>query len=212
MKRLIPFVTLFVIAILTTLLIAQPAVDKKPRQNGVLVIDGKEHPFVVGVEQAITLDGKPHRVTVKLDPFHSFSEAGLTFRYPRSMYYALDDSDPNVTIWSMDGDSAIIMVQRYDTQVGEQALVDALVSQYHSMKADVKVLKTKWETKGGTYDGKMLMIQMGDIKLLQKVFYHEDKDGATSWILQDSLDHAGRTSDEFRQMLEVLSESFKVQQ
>lgn len=183
---------------------------KEPVQIGYLTLDGVEHEIRVGEEARIVISGKEHLLKLRLASFRVFDKAGTTFHYPAPMFFSFDDSDPDVTVWSLDGNNAVIMVQEYREAVKLNDLVKVMAGEYALMKAQVDVSEAALKGPGGLYSGKKLRVQMGEIRLYQELYMVQVGNRSICLILQDSLDEEGKNSEEFEKVRAQVAETFAV--
>lgn len=183
---------------------------KEPVQFGYLIIDGVEHEIRVGEEARIVIAGNEHALKLRLATFRVFEKAGLSFQYPAAMYYAFDDSDPEVLVWSMDGDSVVIIVQEYAEAVEVMDLVKSLAGEYVLMKAKVDVSDVTLKVKNELLSGKKILAKMGESTLQQEVYMFPVGAGRVALVLQDFPDDEGTNSAEFQKMRALIAETFSI--
>lgn len=181
--------------------------DKNPMQIAYLTVDGKEHEIVVGEEARISIGDKEHSVIIALDPYCLFQNAGLKFKFPSRMYYSIDESTPNLTLWSIDGDNAVIMVQRYKIPVSEAIILESIKNQYLQMKATVELEDIKFKGAKTVLDGKRMKAEWGDTSIYQELYFMKMKGSTVLLIFQDTLDEHGENSREFADLIKTVSAS-----
>lgn len=111
--------------------------EKPSDRLGLIVeIDDQKVEAVLGESFTVQIAGKPVRLRVTAKPTVQFRRAGIAFEYPRNYSYEHDDSEPTVTIWTLDGNNVVLMVQKYHGSdipgSPAKAVSDFLVMRYGS--------------------------------------------------------------------------------
>ena len=180
------------------------------QQSATLKIDGIEHKIYFDQDQKIKIGSKTHLINLKLDENTLFKIDEISFLYNSNMAYTEDKSDPEIIMWDVDGDSNIIMIQKYQVVVTNQLLVDMMKEQFQSMKATVTVKESKLKAEKITLRGFKLNIKFGDIYLSQEI-YSKVIDGKTiGLIIQDTLNEDMSHTQEYKDNLELLKQSLKL--
>ncbi len=179
-------------------------------QSALLEIDGKVHTVLIGEETKLKIGSKMRSVRIRIAPHSVFNRVGIRFRYPSSMGFNLDDSDPNVSIWSMDGDEAVIMVQQYNVDIDANVLYAAMKSEFVQMKAKVEVSAIQLKGKRRTLDGKRFKVKMGNVNILQDIYILQEGEQKLALFLQDTVTDNGKSSSEYIEILKLFSKSFEI--
>lgn len=92
-----------------------------------LTIDGSAYNVPLGEPFAVRIGG--NRVTMQIDPQseQSFSEAGIAFSYPDDFDATDSDAGEGIQVWTFQGPSAAVMLQRYDDGIDVDSLREVLV-------------------------------------------------------------------------------------
>lgn len=205
------------LAVLATALLANNvygenlAEDNGGDQIAYLAIDGNEHEMLLGKTSRIKIGDRQFAVKIRLAPFRFFNKGGIQFNFPSLMHYKLDDADPNVKMWNINGDNALIMIQAFRMHVDHTALINAFKDQYTQMKADVDLSAIKLKTAGTIFKGTRFDITMGNIRLYQEVYIIEKDSRTTAIILQDAPDEGNNNTGEYMHMKKIFAESFLLQ-
>lgn len=184
--------------------------SKEPSQTAYLTIDGNEHELVVGEETRILINEKDHAVKITLDPYRLFQAAGLKFKYPSKMCFTVDDSSPNLTIWSLDGDSSVIMVHLYEVDIEEKIILQSIKNQYLQMNATIDVKDVELKGKNTVLKGKGLEVELGNIFLYQELYMIKNRKTTVALIFQDTLDDRGKNTGEYTNLIKSVSASLEI--
>ncbi len=177
-----------------------------------LTIGEQTYNVPVGKPFAVKIDGE--RVTMQIDPEvdRSFSEAGVSFRYPASFVAEENTEDPAVTIWTIQGTSAALMLQKYEEGLDPKSLIEVLVSnisdQYKPKKVEQKTAKLRGVE--ASYEGVQLKTTNKDkIEIVQNVFAFANEQGVFALMVQDTHAAGEGDSEQYTETLRLLGESLK---
>ena len=201
-----------------TLLLAAAALAFAPRT----VRQDEEPAAILSVEvggRTVQAElGKPFEIetkagkttlTVRLEPYRRFDRAGVSFRYPTPFLYEADLDTPGVSIWTLEGKDAIVMVQHFkgrnDPEAVREEVADAMTAQFG--KANVKQGEAALAHAGGTLKGTGLEIALAGQRLSYRLFAAASGDDTVVLALQDSPKDDGRPSDESAALLLLLKDS-----
>ncbi len=183
---------------------------EEPNQAAYLTIDGVKHQIIVGEESELVIDNKRRRVALTLDPNREFNKAGIRFSYNGQMHYSYEALSEDVDHWSIDGNNAVIMVQRYKEQIDDKTILDQFKNQYEAMNASVKTKKTVFKFGKNKLRGYRLNIALGDIYLMQEIFVIPKNESTTVLFLQDTLGENRRNTQEFLEMKRFIGETLDI--
>lgn len=189
-----------------------PAEDEEPPLEFTLDVDGE----TVGIQldRAATLEigGKQVEVRLTAKPDRLFRGGGISFRYPRDHGFAVE-RDGAETSWTLDGTDNITVLIHYrdgaDPDELARATVEAVVAQHG---------KDKCRTRPSTIalgkhvvEGTRIDIPLDDAMLVQEFFVWRPREGGPTYflMLQDTPPEPGATSDETKQVRELLGRTFK---
>lgn len=199
--------TVLVVASLAERTHAAPGMPEKCR----LTIDGEVYDVPVGKAFAVMIGEK--RVTMRLDPQteSKFGVGGVRFAYPASLVAAEPVEEGGVTIWSFEGESAALMLQRYDGELAPdsllQVLADNIANQYEASDVERRAVQLRGAEQ--TYRGQQLQVRPGATKvsLVQSVFTFVSNGEVYALIVQDTSKGDTDQSDEYRATLQLLGKT-----
>ena len=191
-------------------LAADESNEKEPIQTFILKIDDAAHEVPINSNQDIIVSGKPHKVRIELSPTRKFKKAGLSFDFEAKRHFSYEALSPVVDHWSLDGNNSVIIIQNYKVKVENSDIIDSFKDQYKKMKAKTKWAKTKLKYADKSVKGERLLINMGDIKLEQQIFFFNKKGETRVMILQDASEEGNRNTREFVKMRELVQKTLLV--
>lgn len=200
------------------LLISLPAIglaasessEKEPTQKFILKIDDVIHEVSMNTNHKIVVSGKPHEVRIEISPTRNFNKAGLSFDFDSKRHFSYEELSPEVDHWSLDGNNTVIIIQNYKVKVENSEILDSFKEEYRKMKAKTKSTKTKLNYDGKSVTGQRLLINMGDIKLEQQIFFFNKKGETRVMILQDAPDEDNSNTKEFVKMRALVQKTLLV--
>lgn len=201
------FLLIFIPAVV---LAADESSEKEPIQTFILKIDGAAHEVPINSNQDIIVAGKRHKVRIEISPTREFNKAGLRFDFDAKRHFSYEALSPVVDHWSLDGNNSVIIIQNYKVKVENSDIIDSFKEQYRKMKAKTKWAKMKLNFDGKSIKGERLMINMGDIKLEQQIFFFNKKGETRVLILQDAPEEGGKNTPEFVNMRKLIQRSLTV--
>jgi len=201
----------FLIVILpVTGLEAEESSAKEPIQKFILKIDNTSHEVSMNADHKIVVSGKPHKVRIEISPTRNFNKAGLSFDFDSKRHFSYEELSPEVDHWSLDGNNTVIIIQNYKVKVENSEIIDAFKDEYKKMKARLKSAKTKLNYGDKSVTGQRLLINMGDIKLEQQIFFFNKKGETRVIILQDAPNEDNSNTKEFVEMRKLVQKSLSV--
>ena len=205
-----PCILTAVLALATLLPWSQAQADSS--QQAHLDIDGERYTLTLGEETAVSMDGKVRRIKVTLDPFRLLREAGIQLKFPAGMFLARDDSTPGLTIWTMNGDSAILMVQAYSAKISLEDILAETRATYASMNAPMTEEPVQMKTAGGLLNGQRLKVDLVGIRLVQELYAVDSLSGGQAIVLmlQDAREeNVDQPTEEFQALAQSVADSFQ---
>jgi hypothetical protein len=186
------------------------AADRQPPREFSLLIDGVAHRVLEGKPTTVTIGEHEHRVELSVQPYRTFSNGGLSFRYPEGMSYAFDGSgEPNT--WDIDGNDAAVMLQEY-SWLSEEDLREVFIDEMRLQFAGLEVRQSELSSQFGeqTFTGARLRVFMGDIESVQDVYFFTHADNAYVLVLVDTVYSEEGSTAEFDELFSVLTETFSL--
>jgi len=189
---------------------AKESSEKEPTQKFILKIDNTSHEVSMNADHKIVVSGKPHKVRIEISPTRNFNKAGLSFDFDSKRHFSYEELSPVVDHWSLDGNNSVIIIQNYKVKVENSEILDSFKEEYRKMKAKTKSTKTKLNYDGKSVTGQRLLINMGDIKLEQQIFFFNKKGETRVMILQDAPDEDNSNTKEFVKMRALVQKTLLV--
>jgi len=189
---------------------AKESSEKEPTQKFILKIDNTSHEVSMNADHKIVVSGKPHKVRIEISPTRNFNKAGLSFDFDSKRHFSYEELSPVVDHWSLDGNNSVIIIQNYKVKVENSEILDSFKEEYRKMKAKTKSTKTKLNYDGKGVTGQRLLINMGDIKLEQQIFFFNKKGETRVMILQDAPDEDNSNTKEFVKMRALVQKTLLV--
>ena len=189
---------------------AKESSGKEPTQKFILKIDNTSHEVSINTNHNIVVSGKPHKVRIEVSPTRKFNKAGLSFDFDSKRHFSYEELSPEVDHWSLDGNDTVIIMQHYKVKVENSDIIDSFKDEYKKMKAKLKSAKTRLNYGGNRVTGQRFLINMGDIKLEQQIFFFNRKGETRVMILQDAPDEGKGNTKEFIDMRKLVEKSLIV--
>ena len=189
---------------------AKESSEKEPTQKFILKIDNTSHEVSMNADHKIVVSGKPHKVRIEISPTRNFNKAGLSFDFDSKRHFSYEELSPVVDHWSLDGNNSVIIIQNYKVKVENSEILDSFKEEYRKMRAKTKSTKTKLNYDGKSVTGQRLLINMGDIKLEQQIFFFNKKGETRVMILQDAPDEDNSNTKEFVKMRALVQKTLLV--
>lgn len=184
----------------------------EPPLELVLHVDGQTHNAQLDRPFRICVGDRDLNVKVTARPYRTFRAAGLEFQYPRHFAFEADRSNPAITIWTLDGNDAVIMVMKPTAQMQPDQLCD---SAFDATRAELGAENTR-ETESSTrrlggqpVSGKRLITSVGSVIIHQDFLVLRRGKSAVLLIIQDAPED-GKGSEENRRVRELLDVSFRL--
>ncbi|MEO1496783.1 MAG: hypothetical protein AAFV43_06490 [Planctomycetota bacterium] len=180
-----------------------------------LTIDGEVYNVPVGKAFAVMVGGK--RVTMRLDrqTQAEFRIDGVEFAYPKSLQAAEPMDEGGVTIWSLEGPSAAVMLQRYDGEIAPESLLEVLSENIAQQYGSDAVERQSVQLRGAerSYTGQQLRVASNagsvESELVQNVFTFASGARVYALIVQDTRAADEGETDEYRETLRLLGDTLK---
>ncbi|HEX4150333.1 MAG TPA: hypothetical protein VHY20_15155 [Pirellulales bacterium] len=202
LTRLIPTVLLAVLLSIVQgtavrgLAAAEPANDSEPPQLFYLESGDKKTAIELDKPFASEVFSGKQPTTLRVETYRVFPYAGLKFRYPREYTFDADMTEPGVSIWTLSGNSCVIMVQLFKGQKDHTRLrgqvADAMLAALSGMKRADEEPSLK--LKDQTISGERLLTTFGPVSLVQDLYSFPSGEDAVTLILQDTPQDNGQPS------------------
>lgn len=177
-----------------------------------LTLNRDSYNVPIGKPFAIRLGGEKLTLRIDLQDDQAFSEAGVAFRYPAGFEATADEQGGGVTIWTLQGQSAAIMLQRYSGELDAksllQVLVDNLIEQSGAKQQAVKLTGAKRAYQGVQLRSASPAAEGAPATdSVQNVFTFANAEGVFALVVQDVRPPGAKDSQEYGEALRLLGES-----
>lgn len=194
-----------------------PAAIAQEAGQARLTIDEDVYNVPLGKSFAVRIGGE--RVTLRIDPLtdQSFDKAGVSFRYPTDLEAAEADGGAGVTVWTLQGLSAAVMLQQYNDDLDPKSLRDVLVGNIVERDGEANVEQQAVKLTGAerAYQGVQLRMKTPAsgstpaTESVQNVFSFANAQGVFALLVQDVRAPGAKDSKEYTESLRLLGESLK---
>ena len=148
--------------------------------------------------------------TLKLEPQRKFTYAGLEFRYPREYGFEAQ-LQPQVTSWTLSGNDAKVMVQRYKGQKKVDVLHKSVIAEMQkAYGGKAKESAVTLAAGGRTLEGTRIEVDLAGAVIVQDVFPIKSGSDAVELIIQDAQKKTGEPSAERVKTEALLKETLKL--
>jgi len=176
-----------------------------------LELGGRRYTAAEGSAFQVEVGGRRVEAKVTVEPTRRFAAAGVTFRFPRGMGFAYDDS-AGVPMWTLEGADCSLFVTEIASADAEGALLQQMRDTVGFLDIEDPEFETWWLSTSGTerkgLKGRFYFDALeSDIELHGFAVRRGDK--TVTVMLQDFPDD-GEHDDEGPELLQMLSETFEV--
>ena len=119
------------------------------------------------------------------------------------------DHDPDVRVWTLEGNDVTLMVQRH-TRTQPRTLLKLVTDAVVETFGGAERSETSLTLLGKTVKGHRLSLFLADTELWQDYFAIECDDATIVLMVQNTLDENGAPSDEGARVRELLSKTFTI--
>lgn len=203
--------SLFLVA--SIVLAAASAAAQEPPKQARLTIDGDVYNVPLSKAFAVRIGGK--KVTVRIDPQtdRTFSKAGVSFDYPMSLTPDEQQGGKEVAIWSMQGQTAAIMLQKYNGELDPKSLQEVLVENMSASTESKQTVKLTGAER--SYQGVQIRTKTaakGNVPAtegVQNIFTFANQNGVFALLVQEVHAAGAKDSKEYTDSLRLLGETLK---
>jgi hypothetical protein len=161
----------------------------------------------------LEVDGQKRRFTLRAEPNRLLDLPALRFEYPRHIPFEYETED-NYTCWTLDGNSATLLIQRVGSSDDPHAVLDDIVDSFkQGFGSDTRAHGPVALTLDGReLRGERLRVMIAGSLLDMEAFALCRRGGDVYLlILQDMLNDDGSTTDEMHEVRRILVETFRFQ-
>ncbi|MEO0530101.1 MAG: hypothetical protein AAF266_05925 [Planctomycetota bacterium] len=201
-------------AVLALAVVTSQAPAQTPKQAR-LTINEDVYNVPLGKAFAVRIGGQ--RVTLRIDPQTdmAFDAAGVSFRYPAELEATEADGGEGVTIWTLQGLSAAVMLQQYNDELDATSLREVLVTNLLESEPGAKQQAVKLTGAERAYQGVQVRSKAAATdtspatESVQNVFTFANRQGVFALLVQDVRAPGAKDSKEYSDTLRLLGESLK---
>jgi len=186
------------------------AVDEKaePVRTYTATVAGKS--YDLHLDEPLKLPGTFTNPEIKItaSPTRTFPYDGISFAYAAGFNWSADLSDPDIKIWSLNGDDLVIEVFAFSSKVEPSAVVDGMVAKFHTEKSTVQEITHKFN--GQDLKGYRIPVKLVDTRLIVDIYDVSSKSATKLLILQDTPPDNADQSKEKAAILDYLNKTLTV--
>ena len=186
--------------------------DQEPPQIFYLESDGNKIPIELNKPFGTQILQGKKTATLRVEPFRVFRYAGLSFRYPREYTFEADHTHPGLSLWTLQGNDCLIMVQRYehqgDPETVRRSVTNGLAASYKDAKK--KEVAITWKLEDTTLKGVRLEVELAGTLLHQDLFSFRAGNRPVVLMIQDSEPKNGKASAARVRAEKLLSETLRL--
>ncbi|MBL8949706.1 MAG: hypothetical protein JNK82_02945 [Myxococcaceae bacterium] len=148
--------------------------------------------------------------TLKVEPHRRFAYAGVELEYPRE--YGFEQSGEGAfTSWTLSGNDAKVMVQRYKGQKKTDVVHKAVVAEVQkAYGGKAKESPATLQAGGRTLEGTRLEVEVMGTFIVQELFPLKSGGDVVELIIQDSPKKLGEPSAERARTVKLISDTLKL--
>ncbi|PKL41983.1 MAG: hypothetical protein CVV41_16155 [Candidatus Riflebacteria bacterium HGW-Riflebacteria-1] len=180
----------------------------EPSDSYHLSINNQKVPVFTDQDVELPADAANAKVRLVVAPEKQFTYGGVSLGYPRYFTFESDLSEPEVKLWSLSGNKAVLMIQRYPVEMNHRTMAEQLLPSFgegNSTLGECEITLNNVKTAGS-----LVVTTIGEGTIAQEIYSFEMKAGSLLLILQDTLEPAGKNSGEFTAFRDQLSKTFKI--
>jgi len=180
----------------------------EPADSYRLLLNGQELPLFTDKEVELPADAGNASVRLTVDPDKKFTYGGVNLSYPRYFTFEADLSDPAMELWSLSGNKAVLMIQRYPVEMNHRTMAEQLLPSFgveNTTLSDCEIVLDQKKSAGSR-----VVTTIGDGTISQEIYSFKLASGSLLLILQDTLAANGSASSESIKFREQLSKTFKI--
>ncbi|MGL4511522.1 MAG: hypothetical protein ACRCT8_00405 [Lacipirellulaceae bacterium] len=200
--------------------LATPALADEPARMARMTIDGEAYNVPLGKPFAVRVKGERVTITVEPDEHRLFAQGAIELLYPQGFRPSEASDSPSIEVWTFEGQSAAIMLQRYDDGLDPKSLLGVLVTnivEQHDKSGAGKPTQQGVKLRGieRSYEGRQVRASVADdasgkpAEIVQNVFTFANSGGVYALMIQDTRAAGGKDSAEYTTALRLLGESLK---
>ena len=149
-----------------------------------------------------------------VSPNRSFDKDGVSFAYPAQLAWEYDASTAGMRGYTLDGNTAVVMVQVFtqldDVAALRQEMLSGVQSEFAAMRGQVDApVRASLRTADGTLPGDRILVALGQHKIALEIYTFVSGGRAVAFMLQDSVDDQGRGSAEMARVKELLGDTLR---
>ncbi len=202
-------ILLFVFASASGFSANMPENEAEPKDTFWLEVGEKK--IELEIDKPVEFDAGKAKVnaTLRVAPLKTFSNHGITLKYPRYFTFEGDTRAEDVKMWNLSGAHTILMIQLYEAEMKHQVMGEMLQARFG--KENSVVSNCEMPFWGTPKKGTKVVTTIGDSAISQEIYSFFNGKQTVMLIIQDSLDEGTEGSGEGRLFRTTLQESFKIE-
>jgi tetratricopeptide (TPR) repeat protein len=176
-----------------------------------LTAKGRSYAVELGKPFEFETPAGPQSWLLRARPDRRFAYGGVEFRYPDGYSFEADAESPDVTIWTLDGNDAVIMFYRFRGRTDVEELRGRFIANMTEQHgpSNVKESESSIRLDGKDIVGRRLELSIATSRLIQDIYAFGSEGSVCLLVLQGTLGDDGQTSREFAETKELLQKTFR---
>mgnify|MGYP000899697530 FL=1 len=185
------------------------AVDEsvEPADSYKLSLNGTEVEIFTDKDIELSEDAGKAKARLIVNPEKRFHYGDVDFQYPRYFTFEADLSSDDVKLWSLSGNKAVIMVQRYPIVMDHKIMAEQLLPSFGEGNSTLGTCEMMFN--GVDTAGSRVVTTIGQGTIAQEIYSFPMTTGSLLLVLQDTLD-SDKNSEEFKAFRAQLARTFKL--
>lgn len=185
---------------------------EEPPQRFFLELGEEQIPIHVDQPFDLTLGDVTRKAILRGNPTRHFRLADFEFEYPSFMAFEADFETSGVDVWTLDGNSCVVQIVRFEGLIGaDDALSDLVDSTLEalgspgsdSQDADLVLGEETW-------NGRRVWVRFGDFPMEYAFYAHGVDDGVYVISILDTLGDDEKRTKEAARTMRLLQSTFRL--
>lgn len=205
------FIALLLVAATAPGAAAEPKGAREPPQLFFLESGGQKAAIELDTPFETRLLAANPSATLRVEPYRVFPYAGLEFHYPREYTFEADFTKPGVVIWTLSGNSCLIMIQRFENNKEHLTIRGQVSTGIANIFAGSKVdRQCSLKLKDEALHGVGLEARIGPAQLRQDFYSCASGEDSIVLVLQDTPSDNGQPSADRVRAEKMLCETLRL--
>ncbi len=182
--------------------------SREPSESYRLLMSGQEIPLFTDKDTELPENAGKAKARLIVEPNKRFTYGGIELSYPRYFTFEADLSEPGVRLWSLSGNQAVLMVQRYPVVMDHRTMAEQLLPSFGAGNSKLSECEITLEQKKTA--GSRVITTIGEGIISQEIYSFAMASGSLLLIIQDTIVADGSSSAETSKFHQQLAETFKI--